>query len=175
MEKVNYEEGWLNNLSREEIVKNFLVQLVENKSKSFGRKITKAQRQQNLEDEKKYFLDNIVFKDRYLCDPRAAKLEVYIRLGDFRFQEQIDKLLSFEKEYVSCKKEIRKIKKIGKETISVDLEVYHIQYADCKNITFTVVKGYDKELDYVITEDHLNDLKSQISGSAYLNKKGVML
>ena len=141
MDKMNYESQWIKGVEREEIVKKFLHQVVD--FEDFNTSFLEY----DDKDSKKE-LSNVVFKYLYLrrdCSFRALfhHLYVYVCCSS----DQLNKLLSFDKDYVSYTKEVKKIKR-------VKYNLYNVNYADCKDVYFKVLEGGDPSvLDHIITED----------------------
>lgn len=136
MNKINLEDNEKMGLSNENIIKNFFAQVYGNNLGNFNESTLEV-------------IERSV-------DPRLRTLYVYAVCS----QEEIDKLISFESDYLTYKKEIKKIDKL-KNHKSMKFEIYNINYKEYSyrtQINFIIVKdcpGAWQAKKVIVAEDDL--------------------
>ena len=125
MEKINLTENFKKGLSLEESIKKFYSQVFEDEMERLkDSKLSEEEKKLLVSNSNKRKLDDLVIKERYL-DPRLQTVYVYCVCS----QEEINKLISFGEDYVSYKKEIKKITKLRRhKTMKFDL--YEINFKE---------------------------------------------
>lgn len=168
MEKINFEKYINRESTIEEVVQDFLVQLVEEEQAQRNSSLPEDLRQRNMEIAVKTFKKNIVVKEIMLQDD--LEYHVYAACS----QPQIDKLLAFEEGYVIFEKETKKIKKQGEWTAPVKFDAYHVKYDEDLAVVFHLARGGELEKKYLIAEDELDLIKLALTQSAYDQQEGIM-
>lgn len=164
MEKLEFDKYDKREMSLEEVVVKFIVQMIEEEQAVRYKNFPEDLRQRNLEIAVECFKKrNISIKTRQYGQDGELEHIVYVACS----QMQIEKLLSFEEGYVSYKKKTRKIKEQGIWTAPVELEFYQVKYDNRKDIIFKIVKGNELERDFVVADDELKFIKKRLTKSAY--------
>lgn len=139
MNKINIKENMEKGLSLEEVANRFFLQVIKEES----------------ELDKK--LNSIVIKERAI-DPRLPLISIYAVLAD----KEIDKLISFDSDYMTFEKETMEIE-------SLNFEVYNISYKEeaCKaGLRVRVIKdvaGAEHAKNILIAEDDIKIAKEQLA------------
>ena len=165
MEKINLREKLQDGGDPIEIIKRFLLQLDE--------EYIEQLKKMNLTEEiKKEWIDNAVQRcmDSYVVKMRCIDPRVIILYGyAICSEENINKLISFEEEYVTYKKKIKKIKKLRSRK-SMKFEVWEICYKEqwgaYDDVVLKIVKndegGYHVK-DILVAEDDLYFAKEMLN------------
>lgn len=154
MEKINFEAGLREGFSELEIIKNFFSQIfIDNNKKDdeFSKRSIQ------------YRLDRIIFKVRSI-DPRGKNIYVYAVCS----KDEINKLISFDKDYVSFVKEVKEVDGL-REHGKMKFNTYKITYNENlyrKTITFIIVQnnmqGEKQFIDVLVAEDDLYYAKERL-------------
>jgi len=163
MNKINLDEQLNKGLKGVDIFKDFLSQIFTINEETLTQlEDTEEERKKFLESYKEQKIKQTNVKVRSI-DPRIKQLYVYAICT----KEEIDNLLAFESDYVSLKKENKKITKL-KNRRAIKFEVYNISYKENAyghRVKFRVIKeDEDAEYlkDYLIAEDDLMFIKEML-------------
>ncbi len=163
MDKINLQQKLAKGMEYKEIIKEFFTQIyTDSKDNLKDSKLPKKMIDDTIKNNLQRKLDRVIVKTRSV-DPRLTTLNVYAVCS----QEEIDKLISFDSDYVSYKKEIKKISKLKKHR-SMKFEVYNINYNEDVSsiaVNFAVIKDcngayYVKNI--IIAEDDLAYAKANL-------------